>query len=247
MKIKILFPILMLLFFRIHAQQPNLLEEARMFERQFKTMDAIRKYESFLLKEPNNIAVLVRLSELYCMEGNSNPTESKSLYSSANLFSTRAMEMDSNRADTRYSRAMVLGRLIQNASIKEKTSMTVQIREQAEKALFFDPSYAKAVYTLAKWHDEVSSLNPAARTALKIMNKGFPAASIEEAVVLYEKARKLEPGLMANNFDLAIVYKKIGKSDKAIELLNYQLKLPLKTKEDQEIKLKSKQLLESLK
>jgi hypothetical protein len=50
-----------------------------------------------------------------------------------------------------------------------------------------------------------------------------------------------------NNHDLAMAYKKMGKSLQAIELLNYQLKLPAKTKEDQEIKLKSKQLLESLK
>jgi tetratricopeptide (TPR) repeat protein len=90
-------------------------------------------------------------------------------------------------------------------------------------------------------------LNPAARAALKIMNKGFPAASAEEALTLYEKARKLDPGFIVNNHDLALAYKKMGKSLLAIELLNYQLKLPPKTKEDQEIKLKSKQLLESLK
>jgi len=90
-------------------------------------------------------------------------------------------------------------------------------------------------------------LNPAARAALKFMNKGFPAASSEEAITLYEKARKLDPGFIVNNHDLAMAYKKMGKSLQAIELLNYQLKLPAKTKEDQEIKFKSKQLLESLK
>ena len=85
------------------------------------------------------------------------------------------------------------------------------------------------------------------KSCTQINEQGFPAASAEEAISLYEKARKLDPGFIVNNHDLAMAYKKMGKSLQAIELLNYQLKLPAKTKEDQEIKLKSKQLLESLK
>ncbi len=246
MKFKFLFSILPLILFELHAQPTNLLEEARLLERQFKTMDAIRKYEMALVSMPNNVPVLVRLTELYCMEGNSNPNESKSLYALANQFATRAFEVDSNRADVHYAKALVLGRLIQHASIKEKTSLTVQILEQVEIALKIDSLFTKAIYTLAKWHDEVSSLNPAARAALKFMQKGFPPASAEDAIALYEKARKLDPGFMPNNLDLAMAYKRQGKSDKAIELLKFQIKLPMKTKEDQEIKLKSKQLLESL-
>jgi len=239
------------LLFTVHlfAQQSTLIDEARLLERQFKTMEAIKKYESSLIKDPANIPVLVRLAELYCMEGQSigNEEQRKSMFMMAGQYAEKASSADSNRADVQYAQAMVIGKMIEYASIKDKTKLTMQLREKTDKALNFDPNFAKAIYTLAKWNDEVASLNPAARAALKFMNKGFPSASVEEAVKLYEKARKLDPGFIVNNHDLALAYKKMGKSLQAIDLLNYQLKLPAKTKEDQEVKLKSKQLLESLK
>lgn len=249
MKYNYLLTILLLSSVHLFAQQSPLMEEARVLERQFKTMEAIKKYESLIINEPNNIPALVRLAELYCMEGQSSgkEEESKSFYILASKCVEKATALDSNRADVQYANAMVIGKMIEYSSIKEKTRLTLQLRERADKALAIDPNYTKALYTLAKWNDEVASLNPAARAALKIMNKGFPPASAEEAITLYEKARKLDPGFIVNNHDLALAYKKMGKSLQAIELLNYQLKLPPKTKEDQEIKLKSKQLLESLK
>jgi len=233
----------------LFAQQNPLVEEARLLERQFKTMEAIRIYESLLPKEPTNIPVLVRLAELYCMEGQTlgKEEETRSMFTMAGKYAEQANAIDSNRADVIYANAMVIGKMIEYASIKDKTRLTMKLREMTDKALAIDPNYTKAIYTLAKWHDQVASLNPAARAALKMMNKGFPGASAEEAVTLYEKARKLDPGFIVNNHDLALAYKKMGKSLQAIELLNYQLKLPSKTKEDQETKLKSKQLLESLK
>lgn len=234
---------------QLFGQQSPLIDEAKLLERQFKTMEAIKKYETSLLVDPKNIPVLVRLAELYCMEGTSlaKEEESKSMFTLAEKYAEKAFIIDSNRADVMYAKAMVIGKMIESASIKDKTRLTMQLRAIAEKSLAIDPNYTKAIYTLAKWNDEVSALNPAARAALKLMNRGFPAASAEEAITLYEKARKLEPGFIVNNHDLALAYKKMGKLLQAIELLNYQLKLPAKTKEDQEIKLKSKQLLESLK
>jgi len=249
MRYNYLLTTLLLSTIHLFAQHSPLIEEAKLLERQFKTMEAIKKYESLVLNDPSNIPILVRLAELYCMEGQSidKEEESKSKYILAAKYAEKANAIDSNRADVQYAQAMVIGKMIEYASIKDKTRLTMQLREKTDKALSFDPNYTKAIYTLAKWNDEVASLNPAARAALKFMNKGFPAASADEAVTLYEKARKLDPGFILNNHDLALAYKKMGKSLQAIELLNYQLKLPAKTKEDQEIKIKSKQLLESLK
>ncbi|MEY3245857.1 MAG: hypothetical protein RL253_1014, partial [Bacteroidota bacterium] len=50
----------------------------------------------------------------------------------------------------------------------------------------------------------------------------------------------------ANNYDLALLLKKTNKPSQAIEVLQAQMKLPTKTKEELEFKNKSKQLLQSL-
>jgi hypothetical protein len=65
------------------------------------------------------------------------------------------------------------------------------------------------------------------------------------AIELHQKARKLNPGFLANNLELALLYKKTNQPSKAVEILEAQMKVPTKTKEELEIKNKSKQLLQS--
>ena len=81
----------------LFAQQSPLIDEARLLERQFKTMEAIRKYESLIVNDPKNIPVFVRLAELYCMEGTSiaKEEESKSMYALADKYAEKAFSIDS--------------------------------------------------------------------------------------------------------------------------------------------------------
>jgi hypothetical protein len=155
-------------------------------------------------------------------------------------------QLDSTTADAHYARALVLGRMISFVSVKEKAQMTKSIKDEVDKALKIDPSHLKSLYTLAKWHDEVSSLNPAAKAAMKVFFGGLPPASAEDALLLYKKVREISPSFIGNNLDYALALKKIGRSDLAIEVLTAQMKYPVKTKEDQLLKEKSKQLLSSL-
>jgi predicted Zn-dependent protease len=81
---------------------------------------------------------------------------------------------------------------------------------------------------------------------MKVIFGGLPPASLDMAIELHQKARKLNPGFLANNLELALLYKKTNQPSRAIEILDAQMKLPTKTKEELEIKNKSKQLLQSL-
>ena len=71
MKYNYLLTLLLLFTVHLFAQQSPSIDEARLLERQFKTMEAIKKYESMVINDPANIPILVRLAELYCMEGQS--------------------------------------------------------------------------------------------------------------------------------------------------------------------------------
>ncbi len=224
-------------------------EGVRLLERQFKTEQAIQQYEKLLSIYPNNPKILLRLTELHCMMGNEQVdklTRNK-YYQSASTFADQLMLIDSNQADTWYAKALVLGKLIEQKPVKEKVQATKQIKEYVDRALKIDGNHAKSIYTLAKWHDEVSSLNPAAKAAMKLIFGGLPSASLSDAIELYEKVNKLDPIFISNNYDLALAYKKNGRSDLALDLLSKQMKLAPKTREDQIIKNKSKELLESLK
>ncbi|MEY3945877.1 MAG: hypothetical protein RJB03_583 [Bacteroidota bacterium] len=233
---------------KIMAQTSSLIEEARSLERQFKTEEAINKYLEYLKTDSKNKSVLLRTIELYCMKGNETENESARLiqYQTANKMANDLWQLDSTTADAHYARALVMGRMISFASVKEKAQMTKNIKEEVDKALKIEPSHLKSLYTLAKWHDEVSSLNPAAKAAMKVFFGGLPPASIEEALSLYKRVREIAPSFIGNNLDYALALKKMGRPDLAIEVLTAQMKYPVKTREDQSLKEKSKQLLSSL-
>lgn len=228
--------------------QTSSLEEAKAFERQYNTAQAVLKYEESLKENPNQLSVLVRLIEIHCfgLESTKDEELRKAQLNKAKEWLNKAKLLDSTQTDYLYIKAVLLGQLIEVSPVKEKAQFTKEIKTLLDQALAQDPQHVKSLYTLAKWNEEVSGLNPAVRGAMKVIFGGLPPASQENAIELHQKARKLNPGFLANNYDLALLLKKTNKPSQAIELLQYQMKLPTKTKEELEFKNKSKQLLQSL-
>ena len=232
----------------VNAQPNTILEEARAFERQYNTTQAILKYEEALRSNPHQLSILTRLVEIYCSSTEESKEEDfkKAQLNKANENLVLAKSIDSNHADFLYAKALYFGKLIEISPVKEKAQYTKEIKSLLDEALYKDPNHVKSLYTLAKWNEEVSGLNPAVKAAMKVIFGGLPPASREQALELHQKARKLNPGFLANNYDLALLLKKTNKPSQAIEVLQAQMKLPTKTKEELEFKNKSKQLLQSL-
>jgi tetratricopeptide (TPR) repeat protein len=231
------------------SQESSLLDQARNFDVKLKTEDALKLYDQALEVDPKNVTILVRCAELNAFLGNAQkePSQKMPFYDKAKIYANKAFFADSTSSLSNYSMALVLGCLINFAQLKEKGPMSRQLYDYASKSLKADSNYAKAIHLLANWNNEISSLNPAAKTALKFFFKDLPKASQEEAIHLYEKARKLDPSMISNNFHLSEIYKKIGRADLSIEILNSTIRLAPKSIEDVSYKIKAKELLESLK
>lgn len=232
----------------VSAQTNLLVEEAKALERQYNTAQAILKYEQAIKEQPNQLNVIVRLIEIYCFELSDTKEEDKKReqLNKAKQLLLLAKSIDSTSADYLYSQTTYLGKLIEVSPVKEKAQITKSIKQLLDEALAKEPNHVKSIYALAKWNQEVASLNPAVKAAMKVIFGGLPPASIDDAIELHQKARKLNPGYLANNYELALLLKKTNKPSQAIELLQTQMKLPTKTKEELEIKNLSKLLLHSL-
>jgi tetratricopeptide (TPR) repeat protein len=188
------------------------------------------------------------LVEIYCfelVEVNDDDKKREQLHKAKELL-LLAKSIDSTSPDYLYSQTTYLGKLIEVSPVKEKAQITKTIKQILDAALAKDPNHVKCLYSLANWNQEVASLNPAVKAAMKVIFGGLPPASLDMAIELHQKARKLNPGFLANNLELALLYKKTNQPSRAIEILDAQMKLPTKTKEELEIKNKSKQLLQSL-
>lgn len=240
--------ILLCIIYNATGQSNQLYDEARALERQYKTEQAILKYEQTIKENPQQLLAIFRLIEIYCFELSDfkeDVQKNEQLNKAKELLSL-AKNIDSTSPDYLYSQTVYLGKLIEISPVKEKAQITKTIRQLLDEAIEKDPNHVKSIYSLAKWNQEVASLNPAIKAAMKVIFGGLPPASIEMAIDLHQKARKLDPGFLANNYDLALLLKKINRPNQAIELLQMQVKLPTKTKEELEIKNLSKQLLQSM-
>ncbi len=231
----------------VNGQSNQLIEEAKALERQYNTTQAVLKYEQSLKENPNQLSVIVRLVEIYCFELDDvkDDDKKKEQLNKAKELLLLAKSIDSISPDYLYSKTTYLGKLIEVSPVKEKAQITKSIKQILDEALAKDPNHVKCLYSLANWNQEVASLNPAVKAAMKVIFGGLPPASIDMAIELHQKARKLNPGFLANNLSLALLYKKTNQPSKAVEILQAQMKLPTKTKEEFEIKNESKQLLQS--
>jgi tetratricopeptide (TPR) repeat protein len=239
--------ILVLLVDFVKGQSNQLIDEARALERQYNTPQAVVKYEQSLKENPHQLSVIVRLVEIYCfelVEVNDDDKKREQLHKAKELL-LLAKSIDSTSPDYLYSQTTYLGKLIEVSPVKEKAQITKTIKQILDAALAKDPNHVKCLYSLANWNQEVASLNPAVKAAMKVIFGGLPPASLDMAIELHQKARKLNPGFLANNLELALLYKKTNQPSKAVEILEAQMKVPTKTKEELEIKNKSKQLLQS--
>jgi hypothetical protein len=231
----------------VNGQSNQLIDEARTLERQYNTTQAVLKYEQSLKENPNQLSVIVRLVEIYCFELNevNDDDKKREQLNKAKELLLIAKMIDSTSPDYLYSQTTYLGKLIEISPIKEKAQITKSIKQLLDEALAKDPNHVKSIYALAKWNQEVASLNPAVKAAMKVIFGGLPPASLDIAIELHQKARKLNSSFLANNYELAMLLKKTNKPNQAIELLQAQMKIATKTKEELEIKNKSKQLLQS--
>jgi tetratricopeptide (TPR) repeat protein len=170
----------------------------------------------------------------------------KRAFDEARDLASEALRTDSLSADANYVMSLALSRLTEAATIKEKLQLVGEIHRFASLAIRIDPDHRKALYTLGKWHLEVSSLGMAQKTAIKLAVKDLPEASVEQAIAQFERVRTLAPGFIANLLALAEAYKAAGRSDKSIAVLERLVKLPPANQDDPGYKDKARKLLNSL-
>lgn len=224
-----------------------ILSQAEQLEAQKKDAEALSKYQDAIRIAPTDLKALCKISELNSVLGNRDADKKNKIeyYTAARMYAERALKANPNSAHANFVMALAKAKSTEVSSPKEKIQFVKEIKSYAEKALVEDPNHYPSLHLLGKWNVEVASLNGAEKAAVKLFG-GLPPASLEAAIDLFEKVRKLKPAFVLNYLDLAKAYKMNGKSDKAIEVLSKLVRLAPKTADDENYKTEGKKLLESL-
>jgi len=227
----------------------ELVKQGDLLEKQFKEEEAYQKFKEAIKQQPHHLYALTRCSELASRIGRRQPTKEKQMdfYTAAKIYAERALKINPKDSEANVVMAFAYARMSLLKSGKEKVTYVREIKIYAETALASDPENFKALFVLARWHFEVSNLSGIEKAAIKVFYGGLQKNSLDSAVIYYERVRALKPDFILNYLELAKAYYKNNKQQKAIELLNYMLRLPNTAADDLTVKNEARQLLESWK
>ncbi len=236
--------------FLLNAQdKTTLFKEAENFERALKEPEALAKYKEILTSDANNIKALVKVTELsIAIAGRLEKKGDKRIqYETALAFARRALLADSSSAESNYAMGIASGRITEVETDTKKTVAYVRdCKQYTDKALSINPNYAKAYFSLGRWHYEMYILSFVKKAAVKILYNGLPAAEIEEAIKNMEKCKSLDMYFVENYYYLNKAYKEYNKPAKQIEVLSKLVKLPTRSFDDIAMKANALKQLQEL-
>lgn len=223
----------------------ELVKQADLLEKQLKEEEAYQKYKEVIKQQPQHLQALIRCSELASRIGRRQATKEKQMdfYKAAKIYAERALRVNPKDSEANVVMSFAFARMSLLKSGKEKVEYVREIKTYADRAVVYDPSNFKALFVIARWHYEVSNLNAVEKAAVKVFFGGLQKNSIDSAVHYYERVKLLSPNFVLNYLELAKAYNKNNKRSKAIETLNYMMRLPNTAADDPTIKAEGKQLL----
>jgi len=228
-----------------------LMEEGLRLEKEFKLEEALKKYETILKVEPDHVPALVHASRMTSnVAGHiKDKEERRKKLVVAEKYAKHSIKLNPKSPDAHFSLVITLGLQSEIApSPREKVKDAKLIREEAEKIIEVDPTYALGYFVLGKWHFEVSKFNWLERTACDLFFGGFPEnVSMEEAVKNFNKATALDPNQIIILYGHASVLHYEGKDEEAIKVLEKAINLPVREPDDAFRKEKCKELLDEIK
>lgn len=233
----------------IYAQDVAvLIAGAEKMEKDLKEAEALNQYKEVLNIDSSNLRAGCRAAELTGRIGArlKDVKQRTEYFTSARIYAERVFRQHHDEAEANYAMANAAMRMATVTKNKDKAVHLRDMKYYSDSALLINPSHAASLYTLGRWNYDIVNLNVAEKAGVKVLFGGMPKASLDEAILYFEKARSANPALIVNYLDLANAYVQNHRTDKAIEVLNRMVKLPPRTQDDESYKAEGRTLLASL-
>jgi tetratricopeptide (TPR) repeat protein len=195
---------------------------------------ALKLYKQALVKEPSDVILLCKCSELSSRIAAriADKSTMTTYHLAARSFALKALQVNPLNSEANFVMALVEGRDALVKSGKQKIDAVKAIRKFALLSIHYDAANYKAWHVMGKWYAEISDLNIFERSAVKLFFGGLPEASLNDAIIAFEKSKHLNPGLLLNYLELAKAYKKNSEENKAKQQLTAMLRLPVTSEDD---------------
>jgi hypothetical protein len=226
----------------------TLIHEAGKLELAYKDVDALQKYLQVLNLQPSHIVALCKTSELYNLIGRriTDKEKQRTYYHASHTYAEKALKVNPNNSEANFVMALSLGRIAQTGSGQSRINAVKSIRQYAERCIQLDPNNFKGYHVLGKWNLEVSNLSSFEKWLVKMAYGALPPATLDNAIINYEKSRQLNPAFQLNYLELARAYHKKEQDQKSLAMLKTVLAMPNHSADDQRVHKEAKELLEDI-
>lgn len=231
-----------------HANFAELVKSGDSHEAKFQFDQALKYYLPAEKLEPDNVALLVKISRQYALRMNDLPKEADKIASGrkALAYGERAVALAPNECDPHLCVAICLGKLTPFMGNREMVEASRRIKVAAEKAVRIDPKNDYAWHLLGRWHQSLANIGGATRVLAGVIYGKLPDASNETAVECFQKAIALNPKRLVHVVELGRTYAMMGRKDEAKRFLQAGLAMPNKEKDDPDTKQRGRDSLKGI-
>ncbi|MEP6621877.1 MAG: hypothetical protein ABJE47_21315 [bacterium] len=206
-------------------------ERTALGDRDHAAMDApsaLHHYEEAIKLDPKAYDALCKATReavdvgLYA----SDEQERNRLFSLAEQYARRAVEVNGQDAEGHFQLARALGRKALTLGKKDQVKYAGDVRTEALAALAINPNDPGAMHVMGMWNYNVLRLNGLVRfLAIRVLGgKTFESAKWDDAQKFMESATALDPKVLVHHLDLARVYAARDNKEKAREQYNFVIK-----------------------
>lgn len=233
----------------LSAEIAKLLAEAKSLQAQYKESEALAKYELVLAKAPATYEALWRAAVLSVRIGSRYTDETRKIayFSAARLYSSRALVVRPEGAESNYAEALALANQATLLTARARLLAYREMRPYIFKAVAVRPDYADALQLLGRWHFRVDHYNILERIFSRLFLGGTPdEANSNAAIEALTKAHKLEPQRIQFAYDLARIHIAEKQRTRAVAVLQDAIEITPVTAEELEISRRCRKLLVQL-
>jgi len=217
-------------------------------DRKLQTKEALAAYLEADKAQPNQAAILVKIAKEYggLMNDAKTSAERKEAAAQSLAYSRKALAADAKSSDANLAVAISLGKSVEFMGNREKVETSSQIKAYAEKALQLNPKSDYAHHMLGRWHQGLAGVGGATRVLAQVVYGGLPAATYQEALDHFQKARALRPDRLVHQIEYGRTLAMMGRKDEARTEIQKGLAMPNREKDDPETKARGKETLDHL-
>ena len=178
---------------------------------------AITQYDSMLALPTDSACIYWRLARVSVCMGDAAPDHRReSLYRRAETYARMSLRIDSMSSGGHTWLAAALGNIAMFVGGKTKVRLCNEIKRHLDRAIALDSTDDVAYSILGSFYIALGNVSWFERQLAAIFLGSLPEGGYEEALGALEKAIELAPRVIRHHFELATLYRAMGRNNDAL-------------------------------